>query len=72
MQSMNPSAKVDAAICDLVVKLSDFSDDHFNTQWMHLSEKELEVLVVKLIQYWTANLDGRLLSGILLEIREIA
>jgi hypothetical protein len=71
MRSANPSSKIDATLCNLVIRLSNFSDDHFDAQWMHLSEQELEALVIKLLQYWTEHLDGRLLSGILLEIREV-
>jgi hypothetical protein len=71
MRSANPSSKIDATLCDLVTRLSNFSDDHFDAQWMHLSEQELEALVIKLLQYWTEHLDGRLLGGILLEIREV-
>jgi hypothetical protein len=72
MQSNSPSTKIDSAICDLIAKLSNFSDEHFDTGWMHLTEDELETLTVHLIQHLTQNLDGRLLAGLLLMIREQA
>ena len=65
-----PSPVLDAAFYDLLNRISNFSDDHFNAEWLHLSELETEVLLVKLLQHWTEHLEGRLLVGLLLEVRE--
>jgi hypothetical protein len=70
MQLSTPSSKIDTTVCDLIAKLSNFSDEHFDAEWMHLSDDELETLTIHLIQYLTQNLDGRLLAGLLLIIRE--
>lgn len=67
-----PSQHIDVAICGLVAKISNFSDDHFDANWMHLTEPEIEALAIALIQHWTEQLEGRLLGGLLLAIREKA
>ncbi len=69
-QSVHPSPLIDAALLDLLSRISSCSDDHFDTTFMTLDEAELEQLVVLLLQHWTDTLDGRLLAGCLLVIRE--
>ena len=64
------SPLIDQSILDLLTRLSHFSDDHFDIAFVTLDESELERLVVLLLQYWADNLDGRLLAGCLLLLRE--
>jgi len=71
-QSDNPSPLIDAALLDLLARISNFSDDHFDTAFIALNESELEQLVVLLLQHWTKALDGRLLAGCLLVSRNAA
>ena len=64
-----PLPLVDAALIDLLARISSFSDDHFDPAFIALDETELEPLVVLLLQHWTNTLDGRLLASCLLTIR---
>lgn len=64
-----PSPVLDAALYDLLNRISSFSDNHFDAEWLHLSAPETEVLLVKLLQHWTEHLEGKLLAGLLLEVR---
>ncbi len=66
----SPSPRIDNAILDLIAHISDFSDDYFDASYVAVSESELEQLVVLLLQHWTESLNGRLLAGILLSLRE--
>ncbi|GEM_PF-1343997 len=70
LQTIRPSPLIDQAILDLLTRISHFSDDHFDTAFVTLDESELESLVVLLLQHWTEDLDGRLLAGHLLVLRE--
>jgi len=65
-----PDPRIDAAICDLIDRISQFSDETFNAEWIHLTEAEVIELVIYLIQYLNEQLRGDILSGLLLEIRE--
>lgn len=69
-QTDQPSPLIDRAIIDLLARINHFSDDHFDTAFVTLDESELESLVVLLLQHWTNHMDGRLLAGYLLVLRE--
>ncbi len=69
-QAGGPSPPIDQAVLDLLTRISGFSDAHFDPAFMALNESELEPLVVLLLQHWTDNLEGRLLAGCLLVLRE--
>jgi hypothetical protein len=64
-----PDSRIDVSICDLIERISQFSDDDFDAQWLHLCEEEIVDLAVLLIQQFTTQLDGKMLCGLLLEIR---
>lgn len=64
-----PSAKIDVAICNLLVRICNFSDLDFETKMMELGEEEIELIVVKLIEEIGNNLTGKLLGFYLQEIR---
>lgn len=66
------SRAIDAAICDLISDLSNYSDPYFDVQCINLSEDELNHLVVLLLDYWRSQLDGRVLASLLLTIRSDA
>jgi hypothetical protein len=66
----SPNSKIDAAIYDLIEQISQFSDNDFDAQWIHLHEDEVVNLVILLIQYLTTRLDGKMLCGLLLQIRQ--
>lgn len=70
LQTDQPSPLIDQAILDLLTRINHFSDDHFDTAFVTLDESELESLVVLLLRHWTEDLDGRLLAGHLLVLRE--
>ncbi|PSB33939.1 hypothetical protein [Stenomitos frigidus] len=70
LQTNQPSPFIDRAIINLLARISSFSDDHFDTAFVILDESELKSLVVLLLQHWTDHLDGRLLAGYLLVLRE--
>ncbi len=69
MSSTSISASIDAALCDLIAELSNYSDPDFDSQWLGLQEAELEQLIVLLLYYWRSQLNGRILAGLLLELR---
>lgn len=64
-----PSAKIDAAICNLLARIYNFSDLDFETEAVGLREEEIELIVVRLIEEIRDNLTGRILSLHLQEIR---
>ena len=66
----NPSTRIDAVICDLITHIETYSDDDFDTQWMNLTSAEVEGLVIVLIRHLIATMNGKLLSGYLLETRQ--
>jgi hypothetical protein len=70
LQLGHPSPLIDQAILDLLTRINSFSDDHFDTAFVTLDESEVERLVVLLLEHWTDHLDGRLLAGCLLVLRE--
>jgi len=70
--AMCPSPAIDAALCDLIAHLTNYSDNEFDTDAIQVTEVELEQLVVLLIQHLTSTLSGRQLSGYLLLLREQA
>ncbi len=74
MTQQNPESErietdLDAAVCDLLAGITQFSDDHFESDWMHLTDREVMALAVKAICHLQASLNSRLLAGWLLEIR---
>jgi len=64
-----PATAIDAALCDLIQRITNFSDDDFDSEWFDLSDAEVEGLVVQLVQELTNTLDGKQLSGYLLTLR---
>ncbi|NEO98740.1 MAG: hypothetical protein F6K58_08690 [Symploca sp. SIO2E9] len=68
-QPNNSPSQIDEAINELILKVSDFSDEFFDTEKMHLDGEQLEALVALLIQEWTKNLDGKSLAGYLNVLR---
>ncbi len=67
-----PSTAIDAALCDLVQRVINFSDDDFDAEWFSLSDTEVEGLVVQVLQHLTDTLDGKQLSGYLLMLLSTA
>lgn len=65
-----PSVKIDAAICNLLARIYNFSDLDFETEAVGLREEEIELIVVKLIEETRENLTGKILSLHLQEIRQ--
>ncbi|WP_068819129.1 hypothetical protein [Phormidesmis priestleyi] len=65
-----PCTRIDAVICDLITHIDNYSDDDFDTDWMHLTNAEVEALVIAVIRHLIATMNGKLLSGYLLEIRQ--
>jgi len=65
-----PSSQIDAAICDLLAKIQNFSDSYIDISCIQLTEKEVEQLVIKLIVYLTNELKGSLLAEIVSEMRD--
>jgi len=65
-----PSTGIDAVICDLITHLETYSDDDFDSQWMHLTNAEVEGLVIAVIRHLITTMNGKLLSGYLLESRQ--
>ena len=65
-----PSTRIDAVICDLIAHIENYSDDDFDSQWMNLTNVEVEGLVVALIRHFIATTGGKLLSGYLLGSRQ--
>jgi len=67
-----PCTRIDAVICDLITHLETYSDDDFDTDWMNLTNAEVEALAIALIRHLITTMNGKLLSGYLLEIRQEA
>jgi hypothetical protein len=67
--SSSASYTLDGAIANLIDKVSNFSDPHFDTGWMNLDEVELIELVALVIGHTTEHLSGQLLGGLLLHLR---
>ena len=67
-----PSTRVDAVICDLITHIDNYSDDDFDTDWMNLTNAEVEGLVIALMRHLIETVNGKLLSGYLLESRQEA
>lgn len=65
-----PSPLIDAAICDLISKIAQFSDDFFDSNWNNLRQEEIEILVVRLLKALTETLEGRTLEFYLQQIRQ--
>lgn len=65
-----PSPHIDAAMCDLLAKIQNFSDFYIDISCVRLTEKELEQLIVKLIINLTNELKGTLLAEMVSEIRD--
>ncbi len=66
----SPCTGIDALICDLITHLETYSDDDFDSQWMHLTNTEVEELVIAAIRHLIETVNGKLLSGYLLESRQ--
>lgn len=64
-----PSQLIDAAICDLISAITQFSDESFDSFWFKLTEGEVEFLVVRLLQGLTKELQGQTLKSLLEELR---
>ena len=67
-----PSTRIDSIICDLITHLETYSDDDFDANWMNLTNLEVEGLVIALMRHLIETVNGKLLSGYLLEIRQEA
>ena len=65
-----PSTGIDLIICDLITHIENYSDNEFDSQWMNLTNAEVEELVIVLIRHLIATVNGKLLSGYLLESRQ--
>jgi hypothetical protein len=65
-----PDPRIDAAICDLIQQIGDFSDEDFDAQWLHLTEAEVVELVILLVQDLSEQLNGKVLGQLLLKLRE--
>ena len=65
-----PSTQIDAVICDLIAHISNYSDEDFDSQWMHLTSVEAGEMVVALIRHLIDTTGGKLLSGYLLDSRQ--
>ena len=65
-----PSTRIDAVICELITHLETYSDDDFDTDWMHLTNVEVEELGIALVRHLIETMNGKLLSGYLLESRQ--
>lgn len=59
----------DFGITELLEKLSNFSDNDFNAQWLYKEPGELDSLAAILIQQLINNLNGKLIGGYLNAIR---
>jgi hypothetical protein len=65
-----PDPRIDAVICNLIQQIGDFSDEDFDAQWLHLTEAEAVELAILLIQNLSEQLNGKVLGGLLLKLRE--
>ena len=68
--SQIPSAKIDATICNLVLKINEFSDEDFDAYWLQIRDTELELIVMGLLEEVRQNLTGQQLVFHLLQIRQ--
>ncbi|PSB22939.1 hypothetical protein C7B61_09685 [filamentous cyanobacterium CCP1] len=66
-----PSARIDAAVCNLLARIDNFADSDFETEAVGLKEDELELIVVRLIEEISDNLTGKLLGFYLQIIRQV-
>jgi hypothetical protein len=71
MDSLTPSPQIDAAICDLISQISNYSDSSFDAHWCALKEEEIEAMVVLLIKFLIEDLKGGKLAEYLSQIREM-
>lgn len=69
MSQFTPSPKIDAAVCDLIVCINQFSDKYFDAEWCKLTDVEIEDLLVKLLTLLAKNLEGKVLASYVNEIR---
>lgn len=67
-----PSPLIDAAICDLILTITRFSDESFDSFCLNLTEYEVEFLVVRVVQKLTRELQGQTLKSLLTELRHDA
>ncbi len=65
-----PSLLIDAAVCDLVAAITYFSDEHFDSDWLNLTEEEVEFLTVNLIHELKRSLQGEILLIHLWRVRQ--
>ena len=65
-----PSPRIDAAVCDLLAKIQNYSNSCLDVSWVQLTEGELEELAIKLIVRLTNELHGQLLAELISEIRD--
>ena len=65
-----PSTQIDAVIYELIAHIENCSDNDFDSQWMHLTNTEVEGLVIAVIRHLLETINGKLLSGYLLESRQ--
>lgn len=63
------SPLIDAAICDLIAAITEFSDDFFDSAWSNLQDSEIEALVGRLLRSLAETLEGQSLQVYLHEIR---
>ncbi|HEY9829487.1 MAG TPA: hypothetical protein V6D26_02830 [Stenomitos sp.] len=59
----------DFGIEKLLEKISNYSDENWDSGQMNLEPEEMEILAVLLIQHWSDNVNGKLLGGFLNAIR---
>lgn len=71
-QASIPSQLIDAAICDLISTIVQFSDESFDADWLNLTDYEVEFLVVRLLQELTRELQGQTLKSLLEKLRHDA
>lgn len=65
-----PSPEIDRAICALIAHIESYTDEDFETESMHVTEDEIERLVIHLVMSLTTTRIGKRLGEYLLEIRE--
>ena len=68
-QKSYQQALSDFGIEELLEKISNYSDDNFDSGRMNLEPEEMEILAALLIQHFINSLNGKLLSGFLNAIR---
>lgn len=67
---LQPSPEIDSAICALIAHIESYTDEDFDTESMHVTEDEIERLVIHLVRSLTTTGIGKRLGAYLLEIRE--